>query len=304
MTARPDTAALDPGAGLTERMVTLSDGRRLRTVVAGARPGPLVVFEAGMSAPAASWVHVQREISHRAPTLAYDRAGYGGSDVDSADRTLDRMAGDLAELLDAIGETAPVVLVGHSWGGPILRAFAARHPGRVAGIVFVDSSLAEAMSPFAARISSVSFRVVGLLARCGATGLIERMTFSHGLSEDYTDSDRGVMIRDYANPRAMRAGRLEARQIVPSIPVMRRLQSAGTPDVPTICIQGGRVDRGMAKIRPLMNDTASQLMAKIPQGRVTVVETAGHLIPQEQPRAVCDAILDILDDVRAAQPTD
>src|SRR5699024_5748001 len=141
MTSSPST--LDPGAGLTERMVTLPDGRRLRTVVSGTQPGPLVVFEAGMSAPAACWVHVQREISCHAPTLAYDRAGYGGSDVDAGHRTLDRMASDLADLLDAVQGTAPVVLVGHSWGGPIIRTFAARHPDRVAGLVLVDSSVAE-----------------------------------------------------------------------------------------------------------------------------------------------------------------
>jgi pimeloyl-ACP methyl ester carboxylesterase len=38
------------------------------------------------------------------------------------------------ELLDACGENEPVVLIGHSLGGPILRAFAAEHPRRVAGL--------------------------------------------------------------------------------------------------------------------------------------------------------------------------
>lgn len=302
MTSAP--ATLDPGVGLTERMVTLPDGRRLRAVVAGERSGPLVVFEAGMSAPAACWVHVQREISCHAPTLAYDRAGYGGSDPDPADRSLDRMAADLTDLLDAVQGTAPVVLVGHSWGGPIIRAFSARHPERVAGLVLVDSSVAETMSPFAARATSASFRLVELLARCGATGLIERMTFSHGLSDAYTDDDRAVMIRDYASPRAMRAGRAEAAQILPSLPGLRDLQSAGTPEVPTVCLQGGRVDRGMGTIRPLMNDTAARLMARAPHGRVTVVAEAGHLIPQERPKPVCDAILDVLADAREARPTD
>jgi pimeloyl-ACP methyl ester carboxylesterase len=285
---------LDPGAGLTERLVELADGRRLRTVVAGDGPGPLVVFEAGMSAPAAEWVHTQRQISARARTISYDRAGYGGSDVASDNRALEHLAGDLAALLDALGETEPVVLVGHSWGGPILRTFAHQHPARVAGLVFVDATLAEIMSPASARVTALSFRVMSALARMGATGLIERITYPRGLSADISDEDRAVMVRDYACTRAMRAGRREAAQILPALAELRRLQAAGTPDVPTVCLQAGRVDRGMAKLRPRFNQAAADLMAAAPQGKVVVVDGVGHLIPQERPDAVRDAIFDVL----------
>ena len=89
-----------------------------------------------MSAPAASWIHTQREISAHARTLSYDRAGYGGSDVDPHDRTLSRIVDDLTALLDALGEKEPVVLVGHSWGGPIMRLFADRSPERVRETIF------------------------------------------------------------------------------------------------------------------------------------------------------------------------
>ena len=149
---RAQNPQLHPGSGLTERLIALPDGRRLRAIVAGEGAGPLVVFEAGMSAPAASWVHTQREVSAFARTLSYDRAGYGGSDVDPHERTLERIVEDLTSLLDALGETSPVVLVGHSWGGPILRLFASQHPQRVAGLVFVDATVAEGMSERNARL--------------------------------------------------------------------------------------------------------------------------------------------------------
>ncbi|RZQ60986.1 alpha/beta fold hydrolase [Amycolatopsis suaedae] len=285
---------LDPGAGLTERLVELPGGRRLRAVVAGDAPGPLVVFEAGMSAPAAEWVHTQRQISERARTLSYDRAGYGGSDDADDDRSLDHLAGDLAALLDALGETEPVVLVGHSWGGPILRTFAHHHPRRVAGLVFVDATLAEVMSPALARVVAASFRLHAGLARIGATRLIERATLPQGFSPDISAEDRAILLRDHACVRAMRAGRREARQIVPSLPLLRRLQAAGTPDVPTVCLQAGRLDRGTAKVRPLFNRTAAELMAAVPRGDVIVVEGIGHAIPQEHPNAVRDAIVDLL----------
>lgn len=291
----------DPGAGLTERIVRLPDGRRIRTVVAGDGAGPLVVFEAGMSAPAGSWVHTQREVAEHARTLSYDRAGYGGSDPDPADRTLDRIVDDLVALLDALGETAPVVLVGHSWGGPILRLLADRHPERVAGLVFVDATLVESMPERSAKAVAVSFLVMGLLARVGGKGLIKKVSLPHGASDQIADADLVIMMRDYACAQAMRTARREARHILSSLPTMRRLQDAGTPPVPTICLQGGRIDRGMATIRPLMNRTAGELMAAAPQGRVVIVEQAGHLIPQECPDPVRDAILEVVEAARVAR---
>jgi len=288
---------LDPGQGLTERLVTLPDGRTLRTVVAGEGAGPLVVFEAGMSAPAASWVHTQREVSARARTLSYDRAGYGGSDVDPHDRTLERIVDDLTSLLDALAETAPVVLVGHSWGGPIIRLFADRHSERVAGLVFVDASLVEAMPEKSARTLQRVFPAMAKVARLGPVGrfLITKVSLPKGHSAEISDSDMRILTRDYACAQAMRAATREAAQILAALPTMRRLQDTGTPDVPTTCLQGGRVDRGMATLRPALNRTAAELMAAVPGGQVVVVENAGHLIPQEQPAAVREAIFDLLD---------
>jgi pimeloyl-ACP methyl ester carboxylesterase len=291
---------LDPGQGLTGKSVALPDGRRLRAVTAGEGDGPLVVFEAGMSAPAASWAHTQREISARTRTLSYDRAGYGGSDPDPRDRTLERITDDLTGLLDGVGETRPVVLVGHSWGGPVIRLFAERHPRRVAGLVFVDATVAEIMSGRDARILSLSFGVLASLARLGRRSLVRKLTVPH-LSVSISVSDVDILVRDYACARAMRAGRREAAQIVPALPVMRRLQAAGTPDVPTVCLQAGRIDRGMAKARPLFNRVAAELMAAAPDGRVVVVEKTGHLIPQENPAVVRDAILEIVDAAEGRQ---
>ena len=289
---------LDPGPGLTEQVVELPGGRNIRTILAGEGSGPLVVFEAGMSAPAASWIHTQREISEHGRTLSYDRAGYGGSDVDRRDRTLEHLVDDLTAVLDQMGETGPVVLVGHSWAGPIIRLFADRHPDRVAGLVFVDATVAETMSPRNARLVALSFRIMAMLARAGGQRLIERMTLQHGFAPEISETETAIMLRDYACARAMRAGVREARQVAAALPTLRRLQAAGTPDVPTVCLQGGRIDRGMATTRPLLNQTAAELMAAAPSGRLVVAEQAGHLIPQECPAAVRSAILDVLEAVQ------
>ncbi|GLY47282.1 alpha/beta hydrolase [Lentzea sp. NBRC 102530] len=283
----------DPGLGLTEQTVTLPDGRAIRTVRAGRAPGPLIVFEAGMSAPASSWIHTQREVSARYRTLSYDRAGYVGSDPDPHDRTLDRIVDDLTAVLDAIHETDPVVLVGHSWGGPIIRVFADRHPDRVAGMVFVDATLAEVMATRNAKVAARFFAFMGLVARFGGKGLIKRQTFRNGVAPEISAADVEIMTRDHANPRAMRAGSREAAQIAAALPVLRRVQAKGTPDVPVVSLQAGLVERGMTKWRPLFNQHTQDLMDAAPRGEMVVVERAGHLIPQESPEIVRETIFGV-----------
>jgi pimeloyl-ACP methyl ester carboxylesterase len=146
-----------------------------------------------------------------------------------------------------------------------------------------------------------TFLVMSVLARIGGKSLIKKVSLPHGTSPEVSDADVAIMLRDYACAQAMRAGRREAAQIIQALPTLRRLQEAGTPSVPTLCLQGGRVDRGMAKTRPKMNQAAAELMSAVPSGRVVIVDQAGHLIPQECPAAVQAGILDVLDAARAAR---
>jgi pimeloyl-ACP methyl ester carboxylesterase len=60
----------------------------------------------------------------------------------------------------------------------------------------------------------------------------------------------------------------------------------------------------MSKARPLFNRTAADLMARLPNGRSVTVEGGGHLIPQENPVAVRDAILEVVAAAAAVNPLD
>ena len=109
--------------------------------VASAGSGPYtVIFEAGFGTDLRAWRKVAPEIAKTARVLSYSRAGYGGSDARPEPRTLLQSSLELDQVIAAAGLRPPYILVGHSYGGLLVRAFAARHPDWVAGMVLVDPS--------------------------------------------------------------------------------------------------------------------------------------------------------------------
>ena len=76
---------------------------------------------------------------------AYDRPGTpvgqapSRSDPVPQPTTAANSVADLHALLAAAGIATPVVLVGHSYGGLVVRLYARTHPGEVAGMVLVDA---------------------------------------------------------------------------------------------------------------------------------------------------------------------
>ncbi|MEQ0558076.1 alpha/beta hydrolase [Amycolatopsis sp. NEAU-NG30] len=120
------------------------DGRRVHVRRMGEpADGPTVVFESGLSSPLEMWSWVQAAVAEAAPTISYDRAGIGRSDAGPQPRTAARIRGEFERLLEVLDVRGPLVLVGHSYGGMLLRAFAQEHPDRVAGVVLVDAAHPE-----------------------------------------------------------------------------------------------------------------------------------------------------------------
>ncbi len=112
-------------------------GRRLHLHCTGTG-SPVVVLEAGNLSFSLQWAWVQPAVATFTRVCSYDRAGYGWSDPASWPPTAGRQADDLHDLLAVAGERAPYVLVGHSYGADVVRAFASRHADSVAGAVLVD----------------------------------------------------------------------------------------------------------------------------------------------------------------------
>ncbi len=150
-------------------------GHRLHLNCRG-KGGPTVVIENGLGDFSFDWVLVQSRVSRFTRICTYDRAGYAWSDPGPRPRTFAQLNLELRDALAKLGERGPFILVGHSFGGPVIRNFATTFPHLVAGMVLVDSVQEDQRVPI---------RGKAVRLRDGATG--KRIPPPH---EPMRESDR------------------------------------------------------------------------------------------------------------------
>lgn len=145
-------------------------GHRLHAICHG-HGRPVVMLESGIAASSLSWAMVQPEIATFTRACAYDRAGLAWSDAPSCPLTFNRVVDEFAAVIAHVADGDHYVLVGHSFGSLIVRAYASRHPERVDGLVLVDPPTEWLdMTPQRARMLRGGrhlSRIGALLARLG-----------------------------------------------------------------------------------------------------------------------------------------
>jgi len=118
--------------------VEIGERRSLYVACVGSG-SPTVVLEAGLGGDTHSWQEVQPHVGRSTRTCAYDRAGIGSSVRRPGVHDASDDVGDLQRLLAGAHLDPPYVLVGHSYGGLLIRLFAQSHPEETAGLVLVDA---------------------------------------------------------------------------------------------------------------------------------------------------------------------
>ncbi len=102
-----------------------------------------VVFVHGSPGSWEGWSHflLNPELQKDFHLIAIDRPGYGESRPGIAVPSLKAQAADVLEVLQVNQSDKPAILVGHSFGGPVIAKAAMDAPHRATGLVFVASSV-------------------------------------------------------------------------------------------------------------------------------------------------------------------
>lgn len=141
---RSRSVAEQPPAGWIDRSTHRtqflnSGGVRLQYLDWGGR-GPLMIWLPGFRSSAHIFDDIAPRFTGQFRVVASTPRGQGESGApDTAQYSLKALEGDLKALLDTLQQNR-ALLVGHSLAGAVMTQFAARHPKRILGLIYLDAN--------------------------------------------------------------------------------------------------------------------------------------------------------------------
>jgi pimeloyl-ACP methyl ester carboxylesterase len=252
----------------------------LALVAAAGGEGDPVLLLHGQPGSGNDWLPLIRELRRRdVPLLVPDRPGYGRTGGPA--RGFFENADAMVDMLDRLGVDR-VVVAGHSWGGGVAVALAARYPERVSRLVLVAPVGHRRAVGLLDRV--LALRGVGSLAtRAGFAALRAslsvgplRAAVAHGMTGvEPAQLERSM--RHLLAPAAARSFAREQRSLVTETPALEAV--LGSIRAPTTVVVG-EDDR-------LVPPAAAHALARQIDGAELVeVPKAGHLLPLTAPLAL------------------
>ncbi len=252
-------------------LVDLGDGRKMYLKCSG-RGSPTVVLVGGLRASADDWngTPVGEKPSRSDP-------------VPQPSTAKDAVA-DLHALLSASGKAGPYVLVGHSYGGLIVRLYASTYPKDVSGLVLIDA-LSEGLQD----------------AETPQQWAIQRKLIQNDDPENlalYPALERIDVDRSCYQIRA-------APALHPMPIVVLSADRPWGPQVPSMIAAGklpADIPPDFGYVTDAAQKKAQERLAKLVPNEKHITNTnSGHEIHKEQPQLVIDAIREVVEAVRSGK---
>ncbi|MCX6567510.1 MAG: alpha/beta fold hydrolase [Candidatus Aminicenantes bacterium] len=230
--------------------------------------GPVILLESGGGMDSTEWAALAPLLSREtgATVVAYDRAGYGKSDLPETKYDLHKDTEALWRGLRKLGLDQDLVLVGHSYGGFLIRYEAGEHPGSVKGLVFVD--------PFT-------------------------LEFVDALGVEATDNKLGKLPFDVSHPEKLtKYQRAEVRMTgAPGSNLGEKCDVARKVALPrhlTVRIITSGKDWLPPQDQKLWRRSHERLAAAIEGAKLIVAEQSDHMIPERQPALVLSVVTEVV----------
>ncbi|TDD44523.1 alpha/beta fold hydrolase [Nonomuraea terrae] len=240
---------------------------------------PVVLLHA-FPLSSAMWLAQREGLANVCRVITPDLRGFGGSRLGDDEPSIESMADDVAELLDAEGIDKAVV-GGLSMGGYVAMAFCRRHPDRVLGVILADTKAAPDPSPAKANRERIAQAVLS--------------DGSDVLVEEVLPALIGPTTKER---RAMVFGRVKGlvQSAPPGAVAWAQRAMAARPDsfetlgalkVPLLVVVGEEDE-----LSPVSD--AEAMARAVPDGKLEIIPKAGHLSAVEQPEAFNAAVADFL----------
>jgi pimeloyl-ACP methyl ester carboxylesterase len=293
--ATQDTA-VDESKGEFASLVDIGGGRQMYIECSGTG-SPTVVLVSGLRGAADVWSMssagegaptVFPEVANFTRVCAYDRPGtvVGGespsrSDPASQPVSAQDAVADLHALLSAAEEAGPYVLVGHSYGGLVVRLYAMTYPQDVSGLVLIDA------------ISE--FLQAGLTPEQQALWKPLRDPVTQEDIAEYENIERPDLDRSFEEVRA-------AAPLHPLPLVVLSADQPWGPQIPSLIASGALppdTPPDFGYVIDAAQKPAQEDLAKLVPNAEHITETnSGHDIHNEQPQLVVDAIRQVVEAAR------
>jgi pimeloyl-ACP methyl ester carboxylesterase len=275
-------------------LVDIGSGRKMYLECRGTG-SPTIVLVGGLRASADDWSISDKskpavfpEVAKFTRVCACDRPGTpvgekpSRSDPVAQPTTAKDAVTDLHALLSAAGETGPYVLVGHSYGGLIVKLYASTYPKEVSGLVLVDA-LSEGLQD----------------AETPEQWPIQRKLIEGDVRESvalYPALERIDVDRSFKQIRA-------APPLRPIPLVVLSADRPWGPQVPPM-IAAGKLSADIPPDFGYVTDAAQKkaqerLAELVPNAKHITNTNSGHEIHKEQPQLVINAIRQVIDAVRS-----
>jgi len=199
---------------------------------------PTVILESGAFGTSADWARVLDDLAVGGRVCAYDRAGVGASPPRTGGESVTAIATELAALLDSLGETGPVILVGHSNGALYIETFAAMWPQRVAGLVYINGVTSDDLNdPTLMGYLKQERFIANLVAFVGDIGLAPLIAPAVVKAEDLPPDAARRKIDFLTQPARLHVARDEDRGVIPGLSTAQNL-GGSPPQIPTVVLVG------------------------------------------------------------------
>src|SRR6478736_7646001 len=232
-------------------------GKRVITYVkAGDENRPLVVFVHGSPGSLSAFIDFLADtiLLKHGLLITVDRPGFGASNFGYAEPSLQKQAAYLKPILEAHKANRPVILVGHSLGGPLIARMAIDYPELVDGLVIVAGSIDPELEPH----------------------------------EAWFRAPLATPFLSWTMPRSFRASNLEIYKLKPELQKMLPLWKNITCRV-TI-IQGKKDNL----VSPANTDFAKKMLVNASSVDYVIKDDMSHFVPWQHPELIREEVLQLL----------